>query len=60
MNRRSALIIAAGLVLALLSGTVSRVATLRAGAPVTIVVQTAASQAPTATTQAMEAEGDSA
>ncbi len=45
MNRRSAVIIAAGLVFALMAGTVSRVMTLHpvnAGAPVRIVVQTAA------------------
>ena len=50
MNRRSSIIIAAGLVLALMAGTASRVATLHpsAAAPVRIVVQTAAPAAPTA------------
>jgi len=45
MNRRSAVIIAAGLVFALASGAVSRAMTLHpvnAAAPVRIVVQTAA------------------
>lgn len=50
MNRRSSIIIAAGLVFALMAGTASRVATLHssATAPVRIVVQTAAPAAPTA------------
>jgi len=50
MNRRSSIIIAAGLVVALMAGTASRVATLHssAAAPVRIVVQTAAPAAPTA------------
>lgn len=45
MNRRSAVIIAAGLVFALSAGAASRAATIHpvtAGAPVRIVVQTAA------------------
>jgi len=45
MNRRSSIIIAAGLVFALMAGTVSRAVTLHpssAAAPVRIVVQTAA------------------
>lgn len=45
MNRRSAVIIAAGLVFALTAGAASRAATLHpvtAGAPVRIVVQTVA------------------
>ena len=49
MNRRSAVILAAGLVFALMAGTVSRAATLhpaRAAASIQIVVQTPA--APTA------------
>ncbi len=44
MNRRSSIVIAAGLVLALMAGTVSRAVTLHsagAAAPVRIVVQTA-------------------
>ena len=58
MNRRSALIIAAGLVLALVSGTVYRVATLRGGAPVTIIVQTAAPSPPAAAVQRLDGESD--
>jgi len=45
MNRTSSMIIAAGLVFALMAGTVSRAVTLHpstAAAPVRIVVQTAA------------------
>jgi hypothetical protein len=45
MNRRSSIIIAAGLVVALMAGTVSRAVTLHSSstaAPVRIVVQTAA------------------
>jgi hypothetical protein len=45
MNRRSAVIVAAGLVFALMAGTVSRAVTLHpanAAAPVRIVVQTPA------------------
>jgi predicted neutral ceramidase superfamily lipid hydrolase len=44
MNRKSSIIIAAGLVFALMAGTVSRAVTLHsssAAAPVRIVVQTA-------------------
>ena len=44
MNRRSSIIIAAGLVFALMAGTVSRAVSLhpsRAAAPVRILVQTA-------------------
>ena len=51
MNRTSSMIIAAGLVFALMAGTVSRAVTLHpstAAAPVRIVVQTAAPAAPTA------------
>lgn len=51
MNRRSSIIIAAGLVFALMAGTVSRAVTLHsvnAAAPVRIVVQTAAPTTSTA------------
>lgn len=51
MNRRSAVIIAAGLVFALAAGAVSRAATIHpvnAGAPVRIVVQTTTPAAATA------------
>jgi len=49
MNRTSSMIIAAGLVFALMAGTVSRAVTLHpstAAAPVRIVVQTAAPGVP--------------
>jgi hypothetical protein len=45
MNKRSAMLIAAGLVAALMGGTVSRVATLHSASPVKIIVQTAAAPA---------------
>jgi hypothetical protein len=58
MNRRSASIVAASLVFALMAGTVSRVVTLHqatAAAPVRIVVQTPAPQsAPVITTDGYE------
>ncbi len=52
MNKKSAVLIAGGLVLALMAGTVSRELTLgkTAAAPVRIIVQTPA--APLATAQA--------
>jgi hypothetical protein len=56
MKRTSAMVISAGLVLALVAGTVSRVVTLHqtsaAAAPVRIVVQTAAPQGSSATAPA--------
>jgi hypothetical protein len=45
MNKRSAMLIAAGLVAALMSGTVSRVATLHSAQPVKVIVQTVATPA---------------
>lgn len=51
MKRTSAVIVAAGLVFALMAGTVSRVLTLHqtpAAAPIQIVVQTPASAGPAA------------
>lgn len=50
MNKRSAMVISAGLVFALMFGTVAKVSSLRSGAPVTVVVQTAAGQVPAPTT----------
>jgi hypothetical protein len=52
MNRRSAMIMAAGLVFMLMAGTVSRAVTFHptsAAAPIQIVVQTPASAAAAAT-----------
>lgn len=51
MNRKSAMIMAAGLVFVLMAGTVSRAVTLHptsAAAPIQIVVQTPAAAAATA------------
>jgi hypothetical protein len=59
MNRRSATIIAASLVFALMAGTVSRALTLHqatASAPVRIVVQTPGLQNPPVTTAGFELE----
>ena len=62
MNRKSAAIIAAGLVFALMAGAVSRAVTLHptnASAPVRIVVQTPAQSASGApTTAPVDAERD--
>jgi hypothetical protein len=46
MNKRSAMVISAGLVFALMFGTVAKVSTLKSGRPVTVVVQTASGQVP--------------
>jgi hypothetical protein len=43
MNKRSAMVISAGLVFALMAGTVAKVSTLRSKT-VTVVVQTASAQ----------------
>ena len=58
MNKRSAIVMAAGLVFALMSGTVARVATLRSGAPVKVVVQTISAPLPAPATTFNEG-GDS-
>lgn len=46
MNKRSAMVISAGLVFALMFGTVAKVSTLKSGRAVTVVVQTASGQVP--------------
>jgi hypothetical protein len=59
MNRRSATVIAAGLVLALMAGTASRALTRpqsAAATPVRIVVQTPPPQSPPITTAGFERE----
>jgi hypothetical protein len=59
MNRRSAIIVSGGLVLALMAGTASRVATLHAAAaasPTRIVVQTVAPTAPATATAPADVE----
>jgi hypothetical protein len=62
MNRRTAMIIAAGIVLSLMAGTVSRVLTLHttAAAPITITVQTAPPSVPAAAASEFETESLSA
>ena len=55
MNKRSAIVMAAGLVFALMSGTVAKVSTM-SGKPVTVIVQTAAAQVPAPA--AINDEGD--
>jgi hypothetical protein len=61
MNRRSSIIIAAGLVFALMAGTVSRAVTLHpssAAAPVRIVVQTAPPTTSAPSTASAEPESE--
>jgi len=61
MNRKSSIVIAAGLVLALMAGTVSRAVTLHSAssaAPVRIVVQTAPATAAAPALTAPEPETD--